>query len=101
MKTRERLRAMARLRMAKVRGVARFAAITVLLWAAWILPATAQVKTKKAAANRDGLADYVERVSAKTPDPAPTTPGSLWIDSGRLANMVADYKAARVGDLVT
>jgi flagellar L-ring protein precursor FlgH len=31
----------------------------------------------------------------------PTTLGSLWIDSGRLANMVADYKASRVGDLVT
>jgi len=69
------------------------------------LPACAQVttapmKTKKAA-KRDALADYVERVSAKTPEPAATTPGSLWNDTGRLANMVADYKAARVGDLVT
>jgi flagellar L-ring protein precursor FlgH len=25
----------------------------------------------------------------------------LWIDNGRLANLVADYKASRVGDLVT
>jgi flagellar L-ring protein precursor FlgH len=54
-----------------------------------------------AVANRDGLAAYVERVSAKAPDPGPVTLGSLWNDSGRLANMVADYKASRVGDLVT
>jgi flagellar L-ring protein precursor FlgH len=51
--------------------------------------------------NHDRLADYVLRVSGKLPDLAPTTPGSLWSDSGRLANMVTDYKAARVGDLVT
>jgi len=31
----------------------------------------------------------------------PRLPGSLWIDNGRLANLVADYKASRVGDLVT
>jgi len=58
-------------------------------------------KDKPAAAKRDGLAEYVERVSAKAPDGAPSTPGSLWNDSGRLANMVADYKASRIGDLVT
>ncbi len=61
----------------------------------------AQGKIKAGAARHDGLADYVQRVSSKTPDPALTTPGSLWVDSGRLANMVADYKASRVGDLVT
>jgi flagellar L-ring protein precursor FlgH len=58
-------------------------------------------KGKQAAANRNTLADYVQRMSAKTPSAIPTTMGSLWIDSGRLANMVADYKASRVGDLVT
>jgi flagellar L-ring protein FlgH len=55
----------------------------------------------KDAANRDALADYVQRMAAKMPDAAPTTPGSLWVDSGRLANLVADYKASRIGDLVT
>jgi flagellar L-ring protein precursor FlgH len=64
-------------------------------------PAGAQVKSKKNVARGDGLSDYLQRVSAKTPDLALPTPGSLWIDSGRLANMVADYKASRVGDLVT
>jgi flagellar L-ring protein FlgH len=62
----------------------------------------ARAKDKdKNAIKRDGLADYLKRVSAKASDPAPSTPGSLWNDTGRLANMVADYKASRVGDLVT
>ena len=58
-------------------------------------------KDKTAPPKRDSLADYIQRISAKPADPGPTTPGSLWIDTGRLANMVADYKASRVGDLVT
>lgn len=61
----------------------------------------AGAKDKSTAQKRDGLADYIARVSSETPLPAPSTPGSLWRDSGRLANMVADYKASRVGDLVT
>ncbi len=68
---------------------------------ATVSPAAVEARTKDSAAQRDGLADYVRRVSAQAPGPAPTTPGSLWNDSGRLANIVADYKAARVGDLVT
>jgi flagellar L-ring protein FlgH len=62
-----------------------------------------QPETKASAAKpkKDALADYLQRVSARTPDALPSTPGSLWVDSGRLANMVADYKASRVGDLVT
>ena len=50
---------------------------------------------------KDALADYLQRVAARTPDPVPRTAGSLWTDTGRLANLVADYKASRVGDLVT
>jgi flagellar L-ring protein FlgH len=70
------------------------AAVAVLWPAAW-------AKDKAAAPKKDALAEYVQRVSAKPPDPQPGTPGSLWTDTGRLANMVADYKASRVGDLVT
>jgi len=77
--------------------------------ASWLLAAavvflpaaTARGKDKPTAGKRDGLAEYVQRVSAKPPDRAPTTLGSLWNDSGRLANMVSDYKASRVGDLIT
>jgi flagellar L-ring protein FlgH len=71
-------------------------AIVSLLAAAW-----AKEKDKTTPSKKDPLADYIQRVSAKAPDMQPTTPGSLWSDNGRLANMVADYKASRVGDLVT
>ena len=77
--------------------VSAFLAVAMLL----VFPAHMPAKTKTSAAKRNGLEDYVERVSAKNPDPASPTLGSLWHDSGRLANMVADYKASRVGDLVT
>jgi flagellar L-ring protein FlgH len=63
--------------------------------------AYAQDKNKTASPKRDPLADYIKRVTSVAPVSAPTTLGSLWIDNGRLANMVADYKASRVGDLVT
>jgi flagellar L-ring protein precursor FlgH len=61
----------------------------------------ARDKNKDAAAKHDALADYIERVYGKTPSAILPTAGSLWTDTGRLANMVADYKASRVGDLVT
>jgi flagellar L-ring protein precursor FlgH len=74
------------------------ACLAVLLVAAG---AGAQPKDKSKSPKRDPLADYVQRVSAAVPGGAAATLGSLWIDNGRLANMVADYKASRVGDLVT
>ena len=59
-------------------------------------------KDKAATPKRDPLAEYVQRMSGPVSPVAPaTTPGSLWVDNGRLANIVADYKASRVGDLVT
>ncbi len=84
-----------------VQVVAAFVVAGFIVAALAVSPAGAQVKSKNHAARRDGLADYLQRVSAKTPEPALSTPGSLWLDSGRLANLVADYKASRVGDLVT
>lgn len=79
----------------KLRGIL----VLVLLALAGTL--VAKNKTKTPPPKRDGLADYLQRVSGKSADPGPTTMGSLWTDSGRLANMVTDYKAARVGDLIT
>jgi len=66
-----------------------------------LLTSIASAKRKSTPARHDGLSEYLQRVSAKTLEAGPATPGSLWNDSGRLANMVADYKASRVGDLVT
>ena len=63
--------------------------------------AEARHKDKAAPPKPDALADYIQRMMGTAPVPAASTPGSLWIDNGRLANMVADYKASRVGDLVT
>lgn len=66
------------------------------------LAALAGARDKDKNAKKDTLADYVRRMSGPTgPGPAPSSLGSLWVDNGRLANMVADYKASRVGDLVT
>ncbi|MBZ5679084.1 MAG: flagellar basal body L-ring protein FlgH [Acidobacteriia bacterium] len=58
-------------------------------------------RAKNQPTKNDGLANYLLRVSGKAPAMAAATPGSLWSDTGRLANMVTDYKASRVGDLVT
>lgn len=64
--------------------------------------AGARPKDKAAAPKRDALSEYVQRMSGPaSPAVLATTPGSLWVDNGRLANIVADYKASRVGDLVT
>jgi len=72
-----------------------------LLIVCTFLSATVFARQKPPAAPHDGLADYLQRLSARMPSSAAGTAGSLWTDSGRLANMVADYKASRIGDLVT
>jgi flagellar L-ring protein FlgH len=63
--------------------------------------AAARPRNKAAAPKRDPLTEYIQRVLGTAPVASATTPGSLWVDNGRLANLVADYKASRVGDLVT
>jgi flagellar L-ring protein FlgH len=63
--------------------------------------AGARPKDKSKTPKRDALADYVQRMLGTAPVASASTPGSLWVDNGRLANLVADYKASRVGDLVT
>ena len=78
----------------------RIWAVAIALFA-MISATQVQSKPKPPRSPHSSLADYIERMSAKGPNPAPNTSGSLWSDSGRLANMVADYKASRVGDLVT
>lgn len=77
--------------------------IFVLIIVAAVVAFSAQAQGKRKANQpaRDALADYVQRVSAKVPEGPQLTPGSLWTDTGRLADMVADYKASRVGDLIT
>jgi flagellar L-ring protein precursor FlgH len=82
------------------KGIVSLLAGSVVL-ALLVASAGAKPKNKAAAPKRDALADYVQRMIGAAPAAAVGTPGSLWVDNGRLANMVADYKASRVGDLVT
>ena len=57
-----------------------------------------------AASKRDkqdqNLAKYIARVQSESPAQVPT-PGSCWVDAGRMASLSTDYKAAVVGDLIT
>lgn len=76
-------------------------AVLVILVSALDAGVEAQTKKKNAPPKRDALADYIKRMMGTSPQPAGGTLGSLWVDNGRLANLVADYKASRVGDLVT
>jgi flagellar L-ring protein FlgH len=50
---------------------------------------------------RETLADYIRRNDSQVLDLRPATTGSIWNDSGRLAYLSTDYKAMRVGDLIT
>lgn len=62
----------------------------------------ASPKKKTASPKKDPLADYLQKISGPVqPNTSTNTLGSLWTDNGRLANLVTDYKASRVGDLVT
>lgn len=58
-------------------------------------------KDKNSPAKHDALTDYIRRMMGTSPAPAASSLGSLWVDNGRMANLVSDYKASRVGDLVT
>ncbi len=64
-----------------------------------LLPASALAGREKS--GNKTLEDYLRRLSQQTVAPAATSPGSLWSDQGGLANLASDYKAQRVGDLVT
>jgi flagellar L-ring protein precursor FlgH len=68
----------------------------------FLMATLAGAKAKpKNAPKKDSLAEYIQKVGGASPPGSPPSFGSLWVDTGRLANLVADYKASRVGDLVT
>ena len=51
---------------------------------------------------RKSLEEYLRRLLQQPAQAAFTaSPGSLWTDQGRLADLARDYKALQVGDLVT
>lgn len=59
------------------------------------------VAARQKTIQRDTLASYVRRAQQQALDLTPSSPGSLWTDNGRLTNLFADYKAVRIGDLIT
>jgi len=52
-------------------------------------------------AQKDSLAKYVARVQMAQPALPALSWGSIWVDSGAMASLSADYKARVVGDLIT
>ncbi|HKM46325.1 MAG TPA: flagellar basal body L-ring protein FlgH [Terriglobales bacterium] len=65
-----------------------------LLTADWL-------SASKRDAQKDNLAKYVARVQLAQPAAPVLTLGSIWVDSGAMASLSADYKARTVGDLIT
>ncbi|HUM07150.1 MAG TPA: flagellar basal body L-ring protein FlgH [Terriglobales bacterium] len=47
------------------------------------------------------LEKYLARVRIADTPPATQSPGSIWVDSGRMASLTTDYKARTAGDLIT
>ena len=67
------------------------------------LAGSLQAKERKPAntIQQENLASYVARQQQQALDLSPKTTGSLWTDNGQLVGMAADYKAVRLGDLIT
>lgn len=49
----------------------------------------------------ENLAKYLVREQQTQAPPAQLSLGSIWVDSGKMASLSADYKAMSVGDLIT
>ena len=65
-----------------------------LLTAGWL-------NAKKQDSQADSLAKYLARVQIAQPAAPALSLGSIWVDSGRMASLSADYKAMTSGDLIT
>jgi flagellar L-ring protein precursor FlgH len=75
--------------------------MTAVLITASLVPLVVAKETKPRTIQRETQEAYIERMQQDSPDLSPATAGSLWTDNGRFANLSADYKAMRVGDLIT
>lgn len=64
--------------------------------------ACAVAKEKKTGlVQNESLGAYLARMAEPAAGSPTRTTGSLWVESGRLANISTDYKAVHTGDLVT
>ncbi len=61
---------------------------------------TGWLNASKRDSKKDSLASYLARVQMGQPAAPVLSLGSIWVDSGRMASLSADYKAMAVGDLI-
>ena len=80
--------------------MSRNAKIAAALAVVWFMTSVPALGKKKKIQHED-LAAYIERMEPQANEPPSGSPGSLWADNGRLAFLTGDFKAARVGDLIT
>jgi flagellar L-ring protein precursor FlgH len=66
-----------------------------------LLLTTGWLNAKKRDSRDDTLAKYLARVQIAQPPAPALSVGSIWVDSGRMASLSADYKAMTTGDLIT
>lgn len=66
-----------------------------------LLLTTGWLQASKRDAKDDSLAKYLARVQMGQPAAPALSLGSIWVDSGRMASLSADYKATVVGDVIT
>ena len=62
---------------------------------------TGWLNASKREAKDNSLAKYLARVQMAQPATPALSTGSIWVDSGRMASLSADYKAMAAGDLIT
>jgi flagellar L-ring protein precursor FlgH len=58
------------------------------------------MNASKRESQADSLAKYLARIQYVQPAAPTLSLGSIWVDSGRMASLSADYKAMAVGDLI-
>ena len=66
-----------------------------------LLLMTALLSGREKAGVNKSLEEYLRKLPQQSVAVQPASPGTLWSDQGRLADMASDYKARHVGDLVT
>jgi len=72
------------------------------IWLAILLSVlTPSLHARETKVQRESLQSYIERMQQQSPDLKPSSTGSLWTDNGKLVGIGSDYKAARVGDIIT
>jgi flagellar L-ring protein precursor FlgH len=62
---------------------------------------TGWLRASKRDSQNNNLAKYLARVQMAQPAAPALSLGSVWVDSGRMASLSADYKAMTTGDLIT